>query len=250
MSHPPNICAYCGKPGRSKEHHWGKWLAKHIAPATPNSTHTVTRADHTTGQMRVEQGPLTRQGNVRSQQIKAPCRDCNSGWMKATNEAAKEAILSLIDSGPTVLSATKRQAFASWATMLSMTYEFADLATMVTTQTERAFLMEKRRPPANWSILVGTYAGGRWAEMHNHRAMVVWAEGAVPDQANSQCNVFTLGRTAVVVLGGVVGKRRDATRFARKNRLGVLWPLGNMEPQGADPTPLDDDDMFAIAKYF
>lgn len=88
MSRPQAICVYCGKPGRTKEHLWGKWSIKHFPSFHKSSVHKVVRYPHVTGfplPLHLK-GALTRQGPTRSLTIKAPCERCNTGWMKGITD--------------------------------------------------------------------------------------------------------------------------------------------------------------------
>lgn len=247
MSRTPNLCVYCGLPGRTREHYWGRWLQRRIPQIHSETRHMTTRHDLLTGNVTMKKGALTRQGNIRNQQIKAPCSNCNSGWMKRTNEAAKDVILKLAEEGPMPLGAAERLVFSTWSVMFSMTYEFADLTTLVTSQAERTYLMDTGRPPTDWAVLIGLFVGEDWKEIHNHRALVTWGEGGIPDHPNAQCNTFTLGRCAVVTLSGEVARGRTLESFSRRNGLRALWPVSMGERGGS--IPLTDEAMWAIARF-
>lgn len=247
MSRPPNLCIYCEQPGRSKEHFWGKWLQEHIDPLYPNTKHTTTRINPITGELDWAKGALTRQGNLRSLQIKGPCKACNNNWMRNTNERAKDVILRFIHKGVDELTAKESQCFATWTVMFSMTFECADINTMVTQQDERTFLMKNRRPPPNWSVLIGQFRGFKWREQMNHRALKTGKERGIPDRGNAQCNVFTLGNCAVVTLGGAIAKGNQLKRFAERHHLRIIWPLSMAGSEKI--VPLSDEAMWSIARY-
>jgi hypothetical protein len=160
--------------------------------------------------------------------------------MKEVNDAARQTIVKLIEEGPHQPEKSERQAFAAWVTMFSMTYEFADLRTMVTTPEERRILMQTKRAPDHWSILIGSYSGTAWTEMNNHRAL--GPVGAY--KPTGQCNVFTLGKTLVVALSGLGLGNTFSRAFATKHGLAEIWP--NLGPMISLPQ-LSDSDVDLIA---
>jgi len=247
MSRPQNVCIYCGGAGRTKEHYWGKWLTKHLRDKNPRTDHKVILRDPETGLETVHQGALTRQGSLRRQQIKGPCVRCNNKWMREVNEAAEETIIALIKRGPFNMSDDQRHAFAMWATMMSMTYEFADVNTIASTGAERRELMETHSPPAIWAVLIGSYGGGQWAEIHNHRRLrSVSVETGEISELFGQANLFTLGKTAVNTISRVAQTEQELIFYAAWHELFVVWPMIDNDPS-LGTHMLTDDEMWTIA---
>lgn len=246
MSRPPSLCIYCGKAGRSKEHIWGKWLAKQL-PESPykHTTHMVIK--HQVAGIRGMPGALNRQGSPRRQQIKAPCEKCNNGWMRLMNEAASAPIIRLIGAGPGRLTEAERVAVSAWAVMVSMTSEWAAKDLVVTSQVEREYLLVNKQPPPRWAVLIGLYGGGHRVEAANHRAMVY---DPLPGEAapNAQCNIFTLGRLVCVTLSGAIACEPELAEFAAFHGLRAIWPL-NAQSFQLGWTPIHDDRWDAIARY-
>lgn len=225
MSRPQNVCVYCGKPGRSREHYWGKWLSKLLNSSATMTDHFLTHFDLESGTYINKLGPLTRQGGIHRQQIKAPCRACNSGWMKKANERARPTIERLAFEGPWEMTEAERASFARWAVLMSMTYEFADLVTVVTTQEERDRLRCNLTPPDHWGVFIAPYSGGAWTERHNHRALALLeGENAFPYQAKSQTNAFVIGKTFVNTVSGLFSQI-DAASYGSAFGVMVVWPL-------------------------
>lgn len=221
-------------------------MLKHLPPINPNTQHDLYHRDPITGEVTAKSGPFTRQGAMRRQQIKAPCLQCNTGWMKETNIAAQEVIVALIERGPFPMTADQRLQFAKWATMLSMTYEFADVRTLVSTPQERLALMETGEPPADWAVLIGAFGGGKWSEIHNHRSLRrISIETGIADDLKAQTNVFTLGKTAVNTICRLTETPLGLASYAAHFGLQIVWPLWALENEDA-PT-LDDAALWRIA---
>lgn len=246
MSNFRQDCIYCGKPGRSKEHIWGKWLSKHLPPIQLNTVHSVSYFNVRTGEFSAKEGRLNRQGAPRRAQIKGPCQKCNNGWMSENITHAKDVIIRLINEGPFEMSKENSLAFSNWATMCSMTYEFSSPELVVSTPQDRLNFMENRQPPADWAILIGQYDGSRWREQANHRAL-----GSDIIDGNmlmlGQRNVFTLGKTAVVTLSGEPAKFQNVRLLSVLRALRIVWPIGIGIPMEKMQWPLGDDQLDNLA---
>lgn len=227
MSRPPSLCVYCQRPGRTKEHFWGKWLLKILPPVYSHTMHTISRFDKRTGTLIQQPGLGSRQGGLRTQQIKAPCRECNMGWMRRTNERARPIIERLVEDGPWLLNDEERRDFSRWAIMLTMTWEFADIGTLVTSQAERNALRTSLVPPDTWAVFIAPYEGTEWVEKMNHRALTLNEPNDVEqNSANTQTNVFTLGKTAVNTVSGLILRYTTIERYSDYFKLQVVWPRG------------------------
>jgi hypothetical protein len=87
----PNLCAFCGKPGKmTKQHIWPKWLKKIRSPTATSHTQTVGELiSFSPGSRRPPRSTKIHQGHAGSRKIKNVCQLCNNGWMSQIEEAAK-----------------------------------------------------------------------------------------------------------------------------------------------------------------
>ncbi len=241
MSRPQKLCAYCSKPGTTKEHYWGKWSRKYLPHVNRYTQHTVSRIsgmaspDHPI--VMVGQGSQNRPGDLRAQTLKIVCTACNTRWMKAVNEAAEPHLVRLAEGEWWALTPTEKTQVAAWATMFSMTYEFADRFTLASTQAERDYLRENREPPPNWTIWIGSYGEGDWTHQCNHHAAraelnpsatVISEEPDVRISPNMNCQitVFTFGHLLIVTFSHRIRSPVRADAFGAVFGLQTIWPTG------------------------
>lgn len=262
MSRPPNICGYCGKPGKSKEHLWGQWSEKYVPHITTRTTHSLLGNVHNLNPGDTKPGPMQRQGNLRSQQIKTVCQPCNNGWMRLLGESAEPHLARLAKGEWWKFSKDEAKVIASWLTMFTMSYEFKDLKTMASTQAERRFLMDNLEPPPTWAISIAQHELRGWREKVQHTGIGLHATyhqpvGEVRDRfrvvpnANFQVTVSTFGK--LLFMTSLM--RGDAEEFcapydphfeAEQRGMRMLWPpyYGHNFPE---PTIIPDNDIEIIA---
>lgn len=258
MSRPQSVCSFCQKPGNSKEHYWGQWTKKHIPSQSERVIHTLRRpfgvSPNTFGQA-VFEGPMSRQGEFRGQQIKGVCEPCNNGWMRLIHERAKPHLLRLAAADWWPLSDEERVSVAAYFTLVSMMWQLADRQTMATNQVERTGLMTTRMPPSNWVVLIAEHEEKAWTEKLLHTGFNV--DPPDDDYArltpNSHTLVSTFGKTVFNTLSmgaDSLDVLRDMTDNLTKN-LGfqMIWPLGGDEIQ-QPARPHTDEEIQRIANLF
>jgi len=235
---PTEVCVFCGVGKPTKEHIFGKWMKQHVESP-------FTRTEHRTAIMQGEEGGsvgwrpiLNRNGAPHTIQIKIACGlPCNNGWMSDFQENAKPHLLQLMEARWPVTSRDVILDIARWATMVTMSLEFAHSSTIAVTSTERLYLKEHLRPPDNWQIYVGLrdnhlHTGAFW-----HRAMLFnngETSEAVADRPNAQLTTFHIGRSFFHVLSGPLEFLPNPSSYASYLGIRQIWP----EPNPIPPTPL------------
>jgi hypothetical protein len=239
---------FCGKPGRSKEHHWGKWINEYLPAIKPNTSHLITRLIAGGSALAVRDGPLTRQGSLRAQQIKGPCKICNNTWMNRAVGDAKPLIIRLIQEGPWALSVAERLILARWAIIKTMVYEMADVETQSTPERERRSMVKDGALPTSWAVLLAGYNGERWREMENHRGYGVYTvdENGIAERDRAHNSLFTIGKTAINTMRAFPLHGLDIPDYARHHGLDIIWPIFPTQPYPSTPV-LNDPAMDRIA---
>jgi len=202
MSRPPKLCVYCGQPGSSKEHPWGRWSAEPFGPGhTTNHYVQLYPNPEDPTYCDTKLGALNRPGSPRSQTFKIVCEPCNNGWMSEIQNRAKEALTSLAEGDWSEFGLERQAAVAAWAALFTMTIEHAHKDTVSITFAERDRFRTQRQLSEKWRVAVGT---GEFASHYSvgHRAMLVRdTTGSVPDEP-SQLSCWDFGQLTIATFYG------------------------------------------------
>lgn len=237
MSRPPKLCAYCQSPGVTREHFWGRWTKKHIPHVGGYTTHLLNRKNFLIEGAVFETsklGPMSRQGDLRSQSLKVVCAKCNSGWMSLLNKRAAPTLVRLAEDDWWPLSEDEKRLLSAWCCMFSMTYEFADRWSLASNQYERDHLRITGTAPPNWHIAIARYGSGAWSHRANHRGYCYGSEaGHISDEPdiqnmpnmNTQITVFTFGHLLIAAMSTRAAPIDDLIDYSHRFGLQSLWPL-------------------------
>ncbi|WP_342714432.1 hypothetical protein AAFG22_14745 [Bradyrhizobium sp. B024] len=235
---PPKLCVYCGTGKPSKEHIFGDWMKDHVQT---NETRTV----HHTSYMGLDQGivptvgfrpKLNREGAPHRVQLKIACEKCNSGWMNHLQDNAKPLLIELINARWPIISEDHLGHLARWATMVTMSLEFADLKTVTTTADDRLAFKEHavNNPPYNWQVYLGL-GGDAWSTgAFWHRSLLVFdgnATNAIGKRPNMQVTTFHIGRSFFHTISGPADMTPNPELYAFDLGIKQIWPLPVVVPQ-------------------
>lgn len=234
MSKKPVKCIYCGEAGVTKEHLWGRWSEKtdyykNISrPFNDVFNHQVGRKSDKT-ELTYKKGPASRNGTARSFQLKIVCKDCNSGWMSDLIDAAKPLLVRLETGDWWNFSEDDCKTLAAWATMFTMTYEFADKQTVIITKAERHDFRLKRIPPSNFIVLVGRCDDTPPEVRYRHRNFNIQIDEKQM-KIEGQVTSFNFGKLFLQVVSGGVhaeGKKIpiiNCDAYSKNYGLLTIWP--------------------------
>lgn len=150
---PGRRCIFCGQPANSKEHAWPAWL---IAVLKKQSGQPVNISLEQDGQPWLRwHGP---KGSIR---VKAVCKSCNEGWMKALEDEAKPILEPLISDTPTTLSSRQQFILCHWVMKTAMIFDALRSPTAPHYQpVQTTFLFQmKGPPPSTFGVWLGRYYG-------------------------------------------------------------------------------------------
>ena len=105
-------CIFCGKFVRklSREHIWSDWMRHYLPAGLPGHSERWSTAE---GRERWEQ-PLLKA------QVRAPCKQCNNGWMGDVEKAAAPIVGPMIRGTRLLLDASAQHKVATWAVLKAM----------------------------------------------------------------------------------------------------------------------------------
>jgi hypothetical protein len=184
-----NECIYCGGYPCTKEHPWGQWIQKYLPALTLDTAHFTTLFDPTDTKIPPTPVPgrLNRPGAVHAHQMRIVCERYNSGWMQIRQDAAKPHLLPLMEDDWSAVTIDGLRAIASWATMFTMTQEFAHPKAAAVPPEHRDNFHRDYEPPIGWTIFIGRYSDehpGRKNSAYNHHGFFICPE----DVAELACN--------------------------------------------------------------
>lgn len=249
---PTQKCIFCDSGKPTKEHVYGKWL-RDFVPASDSPT--LHRTSYM-GLVGAEEGAflghrprLNRNGPPYAVQLKIACKACNNGWMGKLQElGGKKYLPSLIAGEWSELSFDAVTALASWATMVTMTFEFADEYTIAISQSERDQFRRTGVPPETFQVYFGLYGGSEHGPATTfHRAGQFQIDGI--SIGKIQTTTCHLGRCFFHVLSGPFSALPDSTQFAELIGMRKFWPKPDSLPTSPN-VRLDPETWWIHTRYF
>lgn len=236
-------CVYCGARDTTKEHIFGKWMRDQF----PTGGRTI--ADTSNIEYQFQDGldspgrvasagwrpRLARNGAPHQSQLKIACKDCNSGWMSRFQDNTKPLLLGLMKGNWPVTSLNDIRDLARWATMVTMSAEYADPASVVATKRDRRSLKDNGAPPDGWQVYLGLSAQD-YHVAYWHRSMTAHTgHGLKPAQVakkrpNVQLTTFHVGYAFFQVIKAPDDFLPDPAIWAFNLAIRQFWPLPGVTP--------------------
>jgi hypothetical protein len=204
------LCAFCGRPGVSKEHVWPEWTHAFLsrdAPATNVRASYAIDVGESPGVSLEDR--RRRQGDVKTLKVRVVCREhCNGGWMSRLETAATPILKPLLTGQPIHLGQQEQRTTAAWIAKTVMMLEFGDHRRISTSPAQRRFLMDFGEPPTGWKIWIAQYHGEDWKSKAARisAALEIFGDGVrTIDKGrrpamNTQAITFGIGRLLVQVI--------------------------------------------------
>jgi hypothetical protein len=192
-------CIFCGGTPISKEHIFPKWMRDYLPAPTSSTggTHHMVNFSLRDPDGRLyklipdRRGPLTLKGDHRSRGLRVVCKKCNEDWMSTLQRLAKPILEPMLLGNIGICSPEEKKIISSWATMLTMVYEFADERTISISMEDRRQFKENQKPPKNFFIWLGKFSGqtqnaGIW-----HRGFAIIKDCDAGNFTSKKCNMQT-----------------------------------------------------------
>jgi hypothetical protein len=143
---PVKQCIFCDGPADSREDAWAIWALKRLNfPAGMRGEIDGIKHDD------------PRQKHLR---IRCVCIPCNTGWMKASEEAVIAIVGAMMLDEPVVLDAARQRAIALWAMKLAMVFEHVQReGPIFYTDTERRRLRLTGELPSHSRVWIARLLG-------------------------------------------------------------------------------------------
>ncbi|WP_139031511.1 hypothetical protein [Bradyrhizobium sp. ORS 375] len=224
------LCIFCGSPGVTKEHFWGRRFARYFPDHLLRTQHHTMNLDPATWLYSVESGRLNRrQGGLVASQLKVVCRACNEGWMReSVHEPAAQTLKSLFLGRWPTLGLAEMLAISRWTTLFTMIHDFTNPASLSINPSDRAYFRENRLPPIGWTIMIGRYSElrlDRQSAANQFGYRIVAKDGPEPIDGpnNAHTNAIAAGKI-VLRSSQLPSEAEDPAEFAARYGLTIIWP--------------------------
>ena len=270
MGKPQRFCIFCGKPGRTLEHVWPKWLRKQLGH-DPQATNYISRnlIDVVSGTVDHKKYEKERQGDFLTRKVGVACAGCNSGWMSRLEERTKPVLEALIHGRQTVMEPERLRDLAAWIALKTAVNERAQLTATIgenesvaVPPEECRHLMERGEPSERWRIFIYDYRGVNWSRRYFTYHVPLFATERIVDgvpsrtlvappmKPNTLTTTMGLGCFIFHSLGafGAMDPTEPASNHAEIHR---IWPLQGKALKWPNHDPIGDDvaDRLAVQLY-
>lgn len=249
------LCIFCRLPfspsrPSTQEHIWSKWM-RELLPRGPGTQRISRFNDGEAAELlesREYSGVLQNKFKPR-----VVCRDCNTGWMSALEDATKPILHPLIREEARHLTRDDQKTLATWACLKNMVAEFSDSKTRATAPADFDRMYKEHLPPERATVWLGQHTGADWTMRYRHHGMRIIHASVRPSDPerdppmNGQVTTFTAGPVVLVLLtlpegflyGAPIANGRLATRIRQiyPAPSPFDWPLGRT---------LTDHDVFEL----
>jgi hypothetical protein len=175
----------------SPEHYWS-WMRAYDTGSHTRTNHTIVRGPTIDNPRMIVKRGRQRSGSPLRQSLRVVCEPCNTGWMSRVQEASKPILAPLIEGTFRALSLNEALIVTRMAVLMTMTYEFADPETIVTSQATRTTFKNTLSPPPNWIVVLAPYAGSNLHCAIYHKSGAVTLP-SIPAPLNAQTTTFAVG---------------------------------------------------------
>jgi len=111
----PLVCAFCGRPGSSREHVFAKWLVDALGGP----------GEHGFDLLNADGVQTKRNTRYIALYSRAACVACNTGWMSRSENAAKPLLAPVIQDRAVAWRGESQRTVAAWAFKTALTWDRA-----------------------------------------------------------------------------------------------------------------------------
>lgn len=233
-------CIFCGGPNVSKEHFYSDWMGGMFKDS--GQGHVVENITNHPVHGEMKRVRKERPAPMQTKKIRAPCAECNNGWMNRLEAAARPYLTAMIAGELITLNLVAQIAVAKWIALKVMVVEHTDQEIAVTPQEDRTAFMTEGRIPPYYRIYIGGHRSNADMGYMRHSATAsLDIKGPVPPLNGMRRNVQQISFLAGRMFAHVNAARIDG--FDIEDRVKVvfvhdfmrLWPMQRFDfnfPEG------------------
>jgi len=242
-------CVFCGGPKLTKSHIWPDW-AQTVVPPTRPQYELKFGAPMETFENSVP-GPdysqKTKPGAAANRQPRNTCGECNSGWMREIEEAAKPSITNLLLGRRFLLSIFDQRLIAAFLCLVALRLEFSG-ELRASPQHEIDFLKTSRQPSGRWWIAVSHYGDKDpydfWSACMCLQFMKLSDPPIIgPKHCNTQVATVAAGKLCAHVFFSSVLNNFSGYDFTH---LTQVWPPRQLEADTGRMSSIDNNGLLIL----
>lgn len=240
-------CIFCGGKPTTWEHVWPRWSHRYLTKDKRkwHARHAVEYRD------RFEQRIVKHGGDPHDWQVKCVDEQCNNGWMRRLENAARPIMIPLLrgDDNRRYLGKKEQTILAAWIALKTMIQEHEPLGDRISHPLQLRRMWKKQLAPSRtWRIWIGRYdvlgASRLWTSYPMLLIPNSVARRRKSDAAtyyNSQVATYVIGKLFIHLLRTPHQNLVRQWRFHRSvaPKLCQLWPLTGFDVVWP-PNPLTD----------
>lgn len=218
-SKPLRTCVFCGSSRHiTKQHILPNQLRRFLPRNFDSHGKVLTNINLATPGVAVMAPDISEhQGHLGTRKIRRVCQTCNSGWLRSAEEAGLDVLRPLILGEAPVFTAHDQRVAALVSSTIFTMIDLDDIPTSAVSESERHFIYEHRKPPANWHLFAGRINDPNWQFRYRHHGLTVSRVAAIrPPRPNTQISTVTLGNLLLHVVSNFTGALNiDVIEYAR-----------------------------------
>lgn len=238
---PAGKCIFClggAAPGNpmTGEHLWSDWMqnAGLLQRISREYVQTGLNFRRHTAQRTVAQ--RYREGSPHFAKYRVVCKNCNSGWMSAIEEAAKPALILLMKGATATLPRDMRLKLTEWLVLKMLVVEHSQQPgyepAPIYSQADREAFRASRKIPDHLRIYLGKHSSIPWRTgYHRHAGGLGFEKPLLPPPReptgvrNVHAITWGIGSLLVYISGSTDSETERAVKFVKGPEFRRLWPL-------------------------
>ncbi len=228
----PAVCVYCGKPGVTAEHIFGKWLSKKFPSARRNNLKVDALLTNVGDSAYIKpHPPKSKQGHPLGVFSRRVCRHCNAGWLSQIQNSVRPVIEKFLSQEPFRLSLEEINVLRAWLVNIVLLSDLSAGRNSTTYVDDFSEFYRTRTAPIHWNISVGRYQGDAWSEARQHHSGVAILYGGPPKShvTGTQFVFVCVIDCIFFVVQGARGRVFPVFEMSDQARyLKTIWPSGEV----------------------
>lgn len=228
MAKSAGICVFCGeRRPLTKSHILPAWISTILSfPATHYEMRVGMPQTFVPTATRPQPESLKKPGHAAGRQPRNTCLECNSGWMRRIEEAARPVITPLLLGQPVLLEPIAQRLLASFLCLVAMRIEFSARGVRTIPQSHIVQLMATMQASEGWQIWIARYSPKNKPDnLFNYSAILLARQPPpviLPQHCNAQTSTIAVGQFCAHIFSTTIPQD-----IKYNVPLSLIWPPAN-----------------------